>query len=115
ALLPRVDGNSFALRASRQLVLMVAFAGFVALLAQFQVRLPWTPVPVTGQTLGVLVAGGALGAWRGAGSLTIYSLARTAGLPLSTCPAFCGSSMSSTSHSRSPSSSACTRSSPVTS
>jgi len=84
ALLPRVDGDSTVLRAARDLTLMMAFAAFVALLAQFQVRLPWTPVPVTGQTLGVLVAGGALGAWRGAGSLTIYSLAGTLGLPVFT-------------------------------
>ena len=53
---------------------MTAFALFVALCAQVAVRLPWTPVPITGQTFAVLVAGGALGAWRGAGSLTIYML-----------------------------------------
>jgi biotin transport system substrate-specific component len=84
AVLPRVDGDSTVLRAARYLVLMAGFAAFVALLAQFQVRLPWTSVPVTGQTLGVLVAGGALGAWRGAGSLTIYSLAGMLGLPVFT-------------------------------
>ena len=84
ALLPRLDADSITMRAARHLVLMVAFAGFVALLAQFQVRLPWTPVPVTGQTLGVLLAGGALGTWRGAGSLSIYGLAGAIGLPVFT-------------------------------
>ena len=53
---------------------MTGFALFVTLCAQVQVRLPWTPVPFTMQTFGVLVAGGALGAKRGAGSMLIYLL-----------------------------------------
>ena len=84
AFFPQIKEGRAALGAARNLALMVTFAAFVALLAQFQVRLPWTPVPVTGQTLGVLVAGGALGAWRGGGSLAIYGLAGTAGLPVFT-------------------------------
>ncbi len=66
----------------RDVALMIGFAGFVTLCAQIAVRLPWTTVPVTGQTFAVLVAGGALGAWRGAGSLTIYMLVGMAGLPV---------------------------------
>jgi biotin transport system substrate-specific component len=84
AFFPQLKEGGAVLGAARNLALMVTFAAFVALLAQFQVRLPWTPVPVTGQTLGVLVAGGALGAWRGGGSLAIYGLAGTAGLPVFT-------------------------------
>ncbi len=38
-------------------------AGFVGALAQVSIHLSFTPVPVTGQTLGVLLAGTALG-WR---------------------------------------------------
>ena len=60
--------------AVRDAVLMVGFAWFVALFAQIALRLPWTTVPVTGQTFAVLVTGGALGAWRGAGALAIYML-----------------------------------------
>lgn len=63
---------------------MVGFAFFVALCAQIAMRLPWTTVPITGQTFAVLVTGGALGAWRGAGSLTIYMLLGMVGLPVFT-------------------------------
>ncbi len=62
--------------------LMVGFAWFVALSAQIAVRLPWTTVPITGQTFAVLVAGGALGARRGAGSLIIYMLMGMAAIPV---------------------------------
>jgi biotin transport system substrate-specific component len=44
------------------------------------VRLPWTAVPITGQTFAVLVTGGTLGAWRGAGALSAYMLMGMAGL-----------------------------------
>ena len=53
---------------------MLAFAALVALVAQIQVRVPWTTVPITGQTFGVLLAGGALGMRRGAGSMLLYAL-----------------------------------------
>jgi biotin transport system substrate-specific component len=59
---------------ARDLVLMAGFALLVALSAQFVVRVPWTTVPITGQTFAVLVGGGALGARRGAGSMVMYML-----------------------------------------
>jgi biotin transport system substrate-specific component len=75
ALFPRVESDSRVMAVARDLALMIGFAAFVALCAQIQVRLPWTTVPITGQTFAVLVTGGALGAWRGMGALTIYLLA----------------------------------------
>lgn len=60
--------------------LVLTGAAFVALLAQ--VEIPLQPVPITGQTLGVLIVGAALGAWRGAAALTTYMLAGLAGLPV---------------------------------
>jgi biotin transport system substrate-specific component len=65
----------------RDLVLVLAAAAFVGVLAQLSVRLPFTPVPVTGQTLGVLVAGTALGWRRGALALALYGVAGLAGVP----------------------------------
>ena len=38
-------------------IVMSAFAFFVAVFAQITFYVPWTPVPVTGQTFAVLVTG----------------------------------------------------------
>ena len=62
-------------------VVVVAAAAFVGLLAQISVPLPHTPVPLTGQTLGVLVAGASLGTWRATASMSLYVLAGLAGVP----------------------------------
>ena len=58
------------------------FTFLVVLFAQIAVKLPFTPVPITGQTLAVLLTGGALGANRGAASLTLYMLLGTVGIPV---------------------------------
>jgi biotin transport system substrate-specific component len=84
AVFPRIQSDSRWLAFARDAALMLGFAAFVALFAQIQVRLPWTTVPITGQTFAVLVAGGALGAWRGAGALTAYMLAGMFLLPVFT-------------------------------
>ncbi|WP_456411028.1 biotin transporter BioY [Oceanithermus sp.] len=68
--------------ATRRALAVALGAAFVALLAQAAVRLPWTPVPVTGQTLGVLLVGAALGRRLGAQALVVYLAAGTAGLPV---------------------------------
>ena len=62
-------------------VLVVLGAAFVGLLAQISFHLSWTPVPITGQTLGVLVAGSALGARRGSASMALYWVAGMIGMP----------------------------------
>src|SRR5699024_6461763 len=56
-----------------QIALALAAAALVALAAR--VTVPLWPVPVTGQTLGVLVVGAALGARRAAAAMTTYLLA----------------------------------------
>jgi biotin transport system substrate-specific component len=62
-------------------ILVVGAAGLVGLLAQISIHLSFTPVPITGQTLGVLLAGSALG-WRRAGlSMSLYLVAGLAGVP----------------------------------
>jgi biotin transport system substrate-specific component len=62
-------------------VLMVGFALLTALAAQIVIPVPGTPVPITGQTFAVLLAGAALGARAGAGSQLIYWIMGAAGLP----------------------------------
>jgi biotin transport system substrate-specific component len=60
--------------------LVLAGVTVVALLAQ--VEIPLWPVPITGQTLGVILVGASLGAWRGAAALTTYMVLGLAGLPI---------------------------------
>ncbi|HTV58500.1 MAG TPA: biotin transporter BioY [Verrucomicrobiae bacterium] len=52
------------------------------LCAQIAIPLPWTPVPITGQTFGVLLVAVLLGSRRGALALTLYLLEGAAGLPV---------------------------------
>ena len=61
--------------------LMVGFALLTALAAQIRIPIPGTPVPITGQTFAVLLAGAALGSRVGAGSQMIYWAMGAIGLP----------------------------------
>ena len=61
---------------------IVAGSLVVAALARLAYVLPFTPVPVTGLTLGVLLVGAALGSRRGAAALTLYLAQGAAGLPV---------------------------------
>jgi len=65
----------------RDLLLITTGALFVAALAQVKIPLPFTPVPLTGQTFAVLLVGAALGSKRGAASLALYTLMGAVGLP----------------------------------
>jgi biotin transport system substrate-specific component len=63
-------------------VLLVIAASLVtAGAAQLELRLPWTPVPVTGQTFAVLLSGALLGARRGLLAQGLYLAEGAAGLP----------------------------------
>lgn len=73
---PTARTRAFAVDAG----LVIAGAAIVALLAK--VAVPMWPVPITGQTLGVILVGAALGSTRGAAALTTYMLAGLAGLPV---------------------------------
>lgn len=53
----------------------------VAGAAQISIPLPFTPVPITGQTFAVLLVGASLGAVRGAASLLLYLAEGAVGLP----------------------------------
>ena len=65
----------------RDVLLVIGAAGFVGVLAQISIHLSFTPVPITGQTLGVLLAGTALGWKRGAVAMALYGLAGLVGVP----------------------------------
>lgn len=62
--------------------LVAGGAVLTALLAQVVIRLPFTPVPITGQTFAVLTTGAALGARRGFLSQCLYILLGLVGLPV---------------------------------
>ncbi len=53
---------------------VVGFALLTALFAQFTIRLPFTPVPITGQTFAVLLSGATLGMTAGGASQVLYLL-----------------------------------------
>jgi biotin transport system substrate-specific component len=73
-----VPGRSLA----RELGLVGLFVGITAAAAQVRIPLPFTPVPITGQTFAVLLCGATLGARRGAFTLLVYLLLGAAGLPI---------------------------------
>lgn len=54
----------------------------IAGLAQISFSLPFTPVPITGQTLGVLLVGAAYGPGLGAATILLYLVWAVVGLPV---------------------------------
>ncbi len=68
-------------RLVRDLMLVLGGSILVAAAAQFRIFLPFSPVPITGQTLAVLLVGTALGARRGVSSLLLYVIMGVIGLP----------------------------------
>jgi biotin transport system substrate-specific component len=65
-----------------QALFVVGGIGFLSLLAQISVPVPGSPVPVTGQTLGVLLIGTTYGARLGLLTFASYLLAGIAGAPI---------------------------------
>jgi biotin transport system substrate-specific component len=64
-----------------KITLALLMAGLTGLLAQVRIALPFTPVPLTGQTFAVLLAGVLLGRKWGGVSLAIYAALGIAGVP----------------------------------
>jgi biotin transport system substrate-specific component len=84
ALAPTLTSRWFPRSAAwqRDLFLIIAGSLFTAALAQIEIPLPFTPVPITGQTFGVLLIGAMLGSKRGAASLALYLVEGALGLPV---------------------------------
>jgi biotin transport system substrate-specific component len=64
------------------LALVFLFANLTAVAGRIAVNLPFSPVPITGQTLIVLLAGAALGSRGGAASQLAYLAEGAIGLPV---------------------------------
>jgi biotin transport system substrate-specific component len=65
----------------KKIGLALAVAGLTGLAAQIRIPLPFTPVPITGQTFAALLAGVLLGRWWGGISLALYAGLGAAGVP----------------------------------
>lgn len=69
---------------ARDVLVVLGFSALVAVCAQIAIPLPFTPVPITGQTFAVLLAGAALGSVRGSLSLLSYLGVGALGVPVYT-------------------------------
>lgn len=63
-------------------LLVLVGTAFVAIAAQVSIPLPFTPVPITGQTFAVVLVGASLGPLLGLSSLVLYWLVGIAGAPV---------------------------------
>ena len=66
----------------RNVVLAVVFSALIGVCAHAKIRLGFTPVPITGQTFGVLLAGALLGPRLGTATLVLYLAEGAIGLPV---------------------------------
>ncbi len=71
----------YELSIPKKLVLVLGMAALTGLMAQVRFYLPWTAIPITGQTFAVLLAGVLLGRWWGGTSLALYAGIGAAGVP----------------------------------
>ena len=75
--------NKLSLDNSMFNILSILFGAFlIALLAQISIHLPFSPVPITGQTMGVLLVGALLGSRMGTLSVCTYILKGAIGFPV---------------------------------
>lgn len=66
--------NGYYSRIARDIALVVLFSLLTAGAARISIHLPFTPVPITGQTMAVLLAGATLGSRRGAAAMVLYAV-----------------------------------------
>lgn len=76
--------SAFITRATvaSQISLILTGTVFLAVMAQISIPIPGSPVPLTGQTLGVLLLGTAYGAGLGFSTIAFYLLMGMAGAPI---------------------------------
>jgi biotin transport system substrate-specific component len=66
----------------RNILLVLSFSGLIALSARLSLTVPWSPIPITGQTFAVLLTGALLGSRLGAMSILAYLAEGAMGLPV---------------------------------
>ena len=71
----------YELAIPKKLALALGMAALIGLVAQVRFYLPWTAIPITGQTFAVLLAGVLLGRWWRGVSLALYAGIGAAGVP----------------------------------
>ena len=64
------------------IILIVSASIFIALSAQLAFNVPFSPVPITGQTFAVVLTGALLGSRRGSLAIIAYLLEGISGLPV---------------------------------
>lgn len=85
ALVPQLMASSTRARGfAAEAISLVTGVLLISLLAQIAIPLPWTPVPITGQTLGVGLVALSWGARRGVAIMLIYLLIGSLGAPIFT-------------------------------
>jgi biotin transport system substrate-specific component len=77
-----VDNFSGDRSLTRDLLYIVGVSLLTGLMAQIRITLPFTPIPLTGQTFAVLLSGVVLGSRRGFLSQALYLVEGAAGLPV---------------------------------
>jgi len=65
-----------------KLTISALFTALIAVMAQIAVPLPFSPVPLTGQVIGVMLAGALLGSRAGSLAVIAYLLLGAAGAPV---------------------------------
>lgn len=71
----------YQLELYHKVILAISFACITGLLAQVRFYLPWSPIPLTGQTFAVVLSAVILGKWWGGVSQSIYLGVGMAGVP----------------------------------
>ena len=71
----------YELTIPRKIALSFGIAILTGLLAQVRIPLPWTPIPITGQTFAVLLAAVIMGRWWGGAAMGIFAALGLAGVP----------------------------------
>ena len=67
---------------ARDIAIVISASLLIGVSAQFSINLPFSPVPITGQTLVILLAGVLLGKNRGAAAVGLYLAQGAVGFPV---------------------------------